>query len=238
MKQIRTSILLKGVNSCIAMMTPRVVIFVIFVVHVILTGSLSNSQLILFSFDILTYVFCYEWTGAEAVFVTMTIFNNLRFTMSYCFQQSVALSAELYVSCKRIQVNFVIFIINLLINFCLNWRDIYFWKKSPKNRLKIQRQISAKSLNFWLTIPLNTRVMIISAVLLSTKCLPLGIQRLPVQRWKRSQCNWRKVNCWLLLDRSVRERHAFSPHLKYQLFLRFKPLFRVHFWCHSSMKLR
>ena len=41
MTQIRKSILLKALNQCIAQMTPRVVIFTIFVVHVIITGDLG-----------------------------------------------------------------------------------------------------------------------------------------------------------------------------------------------------
>ena len=101
MSEIRKSILLKAFNNCIAMMTPRVVTFTIFVIHVLITGHLGN-------FNQLTKLFYHliQWTGAEAVFVTMTVFNNLRFTMSYGFQQSIALTAELYVSCKRIQVSF------------------------------------------------------------------------------------------------------------------------------------
>jgi len=82
MSEIQNSILLRALNNIIGDMTPRAVIFAIFIVYVVITGHL----------------------GAEAVFVTMTIFNDLRMTMTFGFTQSIALSAELYVSCKRIQV--------------------------------------------------------------------------------------------------------------------------------------
>ncbi|CAG2121538.1 unnamed protein product, partial [Medioppia subpectinata] len=81
MSQIRKSTVLKALNNSISMISPRAIIFAIFIVHVLTTGHL----------------------GAESVFVTMNIFNALRFTMTFAFPQSVALAAELYVSCKRIQ---------------------------------------------------------------------------------------------------------------------------------------
>jgi hypothetical protein len=45
--------------------------------------------------------------NAEAVFVTMAFFNTLRITMTWFFPQSIALGAELMISCKRIQVNII-----------------------------------------------------------------------------------------------------------------------------------
>ena len=44
-------------------------------------------------------------SGAEQVFVTMALFNNLRFTLSFAFTQAVANLAELSVSCERIEVS-------------------------------------------------------------------------------------------------------------------------------------
>ncbi|XP_054158176.1 ATP-binding cassette sub-family C member 4-like [Oppia nitens] len=81
MKQIQKSILLKALNGSISTISPRVIIFVVLITHLVLGGKLT----------------------AETVFVTMSIFNELRFTMTFAFPQSIALTAELYVSCKRIQ---------------------------------------------------------------------------------------------------------------------------------------
>ncbi|XP_054158234.1 ATP-binding cassette sub-family C member 4-like, partial [Oppia nitens] len=81
MKQIQKSILLKALNGAISMISPRVIIFVVLITHLVLGGKLT----------------------AETVFVTMSVFNGLQFTMTTAFPQSVALAAELYVSCKRIQ---------------------------------------------------------------------------------------------------------------------------------------
>lgn len=85
MSEIQKSTLLKALNNCISLITPKAIIFAIFIAHVLMDGSLS----------------------AEAVFVTMSIFNNLRFNMSFAFTQSIALAAELYVSCRRIQVLYI-----------------------------------------------------------------------------------------------------------------------------------
>ena len=45
-----------------------------------------------------------EHLSAEAVFVSMALFNTLRLTMTLCFPNSIAMGAETLVACSRIQV--------------------------------------------------------------------------------------------------------------------------------------
>jgi hypothetical protein len=45
--------------------------------------------------------------NAEAVFVTMALFNTLRLTITLYFPRSISLGAELMISCERIQVNII-----------------------------------------------------------------------------------------------------------------------------------
>jgi hypothetical protein len=45
--------------------------------------------------------------NAEAVFVTMALFNTLKNTMTFNFPQAISLGAELMISSKRIQVNII-----------------------------------------------------------------------------------------------------------------------------------
>ncbi|CAG2115671.1 unnamed protein product, partial [Medioppia subpectinata] len=81
MSEIRKSTVLKALNYSISNVSPRAIIFTMFVVYVLSSGHL----------------------GAESVFVTISVFNALQFTMTYAFPQSVVLASELYVSCLRIQ---------------------------------------------------------------------------------------------------------------------------------------
>ena len=82
MSKIRSATFLRALNISISIIAARVILFTIFIVYILLGGKLE----------------------AEVVFVTMSIFNTLRHTMTWFFPQSIALAAEIYVSCKRVQV--------------------------------------------------------------------------------------------------------------------------------------
>lgn len=83
MRKIRSATLLRALNISISQIAARVIVFCIFITYALLGGNLA----------------------AERVFVVMTIFKNCQNTMTWFFPQSVALSAEIYVSCKRVQVS-------------------------------------------------------------------------------------------------------------------------------------
>ncbi len=85
MERIRRACYLKAINLSIFFVASRMILFVCFVTFV-LTGHTLN---------------------AEAVFVTMALFNTLRITMTWLFPQSISLGAEVMISCKRIQVNII-----------------------------------------------------------------------------------------------------------------------------------
>ncbi len=84
-ESIRRACFLKAINLSIFFVFPRMILFFCFVTFV-LTGHTLN---------------------AEAVFVTMALFNTLRITMTGYFPQSISLGAEVMISCKRIQVNII-----------------------------------------------------------------------------------------------------------------------------------
>ncbi|XP_054158178.1 ATP-binding cassette sub-family C member 4-like, partial [Oppia nitens] len=81
MRQIQKSTLLKVLNKSISDISGRVMIFVILIVHIVLGGRLT----------------------AETVFISMYVYQGLQYTMTSAFPQVAALTAELYVSAKRIQ---------------------------------------------------------------------------------------------------------------------------------------
>ncbi|XP_054158180.1 ATP-binding cassette sub-family C member 4-like [Oppia nitens] len=81
MKQIQKSTLLKALNRSISDISGRVIIFVILIVHILLGGRLT----------------------AETVFISMYIFQGLQYSMTSAFSLVMALTAEVYVSVKRIQ---------------------------------------------------------------------------------------------------------------------------------------
>ncbi len=85
MEGIRRACFLKAINLSIFFVASPMILFVCFVTFV-LTGHTLN---------------------AEAVFVTMALFNTLRFTTTLYLPQSISLSAELMISCERIQVNII-----------------------------------------------------------------------------------------------------------------------------------
>ncbi len=84
-ERIHRACFLKAINLSIYFVASRIILFVCFVTFV-LTGHTLN---------------------AEAVFVTMALFNTLRLTMTWFFPQSISLGAESMISCKRIQVNII-----------------------------------------------------------------------------------------------------------------------------------
>ena len=98
MSQIRSATLLRALNISISIIAARVILFTIFIVYILVfDGKLK----------------------AEPVFVTMSIFNTLRHTMTWLFPNSISLAAEVYVSCGRVQVcNW--FNLALLIAYCTN----------------------------------------------------------------------------------------------------------------------
>ena len=82
MSKIRGSTLLRALNISISIISAKVIVFTIFIAYV-LTG---------------------EHLSAEKVFVTMAIFNTIRLTMTSFFPYMIGYAAEIYVSCKRVQV--------------------------------------------------------------------------------------------------------------------------------------
>jgi ATP-binding cassette subfamily C (CFTR/MRP) protein 4 len=54
-----------------------------------------------------TFILRRHTLTAEAVFVTMALFNTLRNTMTLYFPHAISLGAELMISSKRIQVNII-----------------------------------------------------------------------------------------------------------------------------------
>jgi hypothetical protein len=82
MSKIRQATFLRALNISISIISARIILFVIFIIYVLIGGHLK----------------------AEPVFVVMAIFNTLRHTMTWLFPQSIALTAEIYVSCGRVQV--------------------------------------------------------------------------------------------------------------------------------------
>ncbi|CAG2178982.1 unnamed protein product, partial [Oppiella nova] len=82
MSKIRGSTLLRALNISISIISDKVIVFTIFIVYVLIGEHLS----------------------AEKVFVTMAIFNTIRLTMTFFFPNMIGYAAEIYVSCKRVQV--------------------------------------------------------------------------------------------------------------------------------------
>ncbi|CAG2100360.1 unnamed protein product [Medioppia subpectinata] len=67
---------------------------------------LIATKIILF-FCFLTYVLLGHVLSSKSVFVTMALFNMLRITLTWIFPQGIAQGAELLVTCRRIQVDFL-----------------------------------------------------------------------------------------------------------------------------------
>ncbi|CAG2179811.1 unnamed protein product, partial [Oppiella nova] len=72
---------LKSINLSVYLVASRIILFACFIAYV-LTGNLLT---------------------AKTVFVTMTLFNRLRTTLTLLFPNAIAQCAELAVSCTRIQ---------------------------------------------------------------------------------------------------------------------------------------
>lgn len=83
MHSIRRACFLKAINLSVFYVASRIIVFVCFVTLVITGHELK----------------------AEAVFVSMSLFNVLRFTMTLDFPKAIAIFAETLVSCKRVQVS-------------------------------------------------------------------------------------------------------------------------------------
>ncbi|KAH9402637.1 Multidrug resistance-associated protein 4 [Tyrophagus putrescentiae] len=79
--QIRKACFLKGLNISIFFVASRLILFICFVVFVLLGNVLT----------------------AEAVFVSMSLLNTLRLTMTLFFPQAIGFGAELKITCSRIQ---------------------------------------------------------------------------------------------------------------------------------------
>ena len=80
--KISQSCVLKAINLAIFFIGSRIILFVCFVTYVLLGNKLS----------------------ADTVFVTMAFFNTLRITVTRHLPQSIGITAESFVTCKRIQV--------------------------------------------------------------------------------------------------------------------------------------
>ena len=86
-RQIRQSCYLKGVHLSLYYVTSRIVLFICFIVYNYLYGGHLT---------------------AHKVFVTMALFNVIRIPVTRHLPQSIAATAELIVTCDRIQVNYFI----------------------------------------------------------------------------------------------------------------------------------
>ncbi|CAG2166187.1 unnamed protein product, partial [Oppiella nova] len=87
---IRQSSFLKGINLSLSIITVRIILFVCFLTYILMGRKLS----------------------AEVVFVSMSFFNTMRWSVTKFFPSGVAATAELMVVINRIQV----FIIQLIRN--------------------------------------------------------------------------------------------------------------------------
>lgn len=99
MARIRQATLLRALNISISIIAARVILFTIFIIYVLMGGHLK----------------------AEPVFVVMSIFNTLRHTMTWFFPQSIALAAEVSVSCGRVQVLVAVLMKVKLITYISNF---------------------------------------------------------------------------------------------------------------------
>lgn len=81
-KTIKRSSLLRAINGALYFVATRLMLFASFIIHIVLGGKLD----------------------AETVFVTMSLFNNMRVPVTNQFPAAIALIGETLVSCKRIQV--------------------------------------------------------------------------------------------------------------------------------------
>ena len=79
--KIRRACFLKAINLSIFFVASRILVFVSFIVYVLLGNVLTS----------------------EAVFVTMSLLNTLRLTMTLFFPQAIGYGAELKITCSRIQ---------------------------------------------------------------------------------------------------------------------------------------
>lgn len=80
--KIRTGLLFKGINMSMFFVTSRIILFVCFILFIILGNTLT----------------------AEAVFVSMAVFNTLRIVFTLMFPQAITNASELKITCKRIEV--------------------------------------------------------------------------------------------------------------------------------------
>lgn len=82
MKRVRQACYLKAINLSVFFVATRIITFVCFVTYVLLGHTLN----------------------AEAVFVCLALFNSLRLSVTFFFPQCISVSAELLITCKRIEV--------------------------------------------------------------------------------------------------------------------------------------
>ena len=82
MIKIRKACLLRAINLSIYFVASRIILFACFITYIYMGNKLT----------------------ADTVFVTMAFFNTMRTTVTRHVPQSIAATAELMVTCKRIQV--------------------------------------------------------------------------------------------------------------------------------------
>ena len=89
------------------------------------------------------YIFLGNVLDAEAVFVSMSLFNTLRLTMTYFFPMAVSQGSELLVVFKRVQVSLNIEKTSF---DCLLFRHFYFLKKTKLLQTIIRQKIQKMSM--------------------------------------------------------------------------------------------
>ena len=83
MKQIKMASIMNAITLSVSFISARLVLFLSIVTYLLIGGKLS----------------------AETVFVTIALFERLRYTMTWMLPQAVSGVAELLVSCERMQVS-------------------------------------------------------------------------------------------------------------------------------------
>ncbi len=82
MEQISMASIIKAMTLSLSFVSGRLVMFLSFVTYILMGGKLNS----------------------ESIFVTIALFERLRYSMTWMFPQAVSGASEILVSCKRMQV--------------------------------------------------------------------------------------------------------------------------------------
>ncbi len=80
--QVKRGLFLKAINLSMFFVASRIILFCCFVLYVLVIQPLT----------------------AEAVFVSMALFNTLRLILTFMFPSAISQASELKITCRRIEV--------------------------------------------------------------------------------------------------------------------------------------